>query len=82
MRDERHIGRDALTDPTAEFRGLKVLEGFSRRGKSPEVWRRVAASGIVYVVSFDQSSLGGGNTKAGQELSVEEIKGLKERKTE
>ena len=37
-RDERHIGRDALTDPTAEFRGLKVLKGFSRRGKSPEVW--------------------------------------------
>ena len=59
-----------------------MLESFFRRSKSPEVGRRVAASGIVYVVPLDQSSLGGGNTKAGQELSVEEIKGLKERKIE
>ena len=36
----------------------------------------------MYVVPFDQSSLGGGNTQAGQELSVEEIEGLEKRKTE
>ena len=81
-RNERHIGRDAFTDPTTELRGLKVLENFFRGGKSPEIGRRMTASGIVYVVPLDQSALRGSDTEAGQELSVEEIKGLKKRKIE
>ena len=77
-RDERHVRRDALTDPTAELGGLKVLEGLFRRGESPKIGGRVTARGIVNIVPLDQSSFGGGNAKACQELGVEEIKGLKE----
>ena len=69
-RNKRHIGRDALTDPTTELRGLKLLEGFSWWSEPPKVRRRVAACGIEYVVPFDQSSLGGGHAEAGQELGV------------
>ena len=38
-RDERHVRRDALTDPKAELGGLKVLEGLFRRGESPKSGR-------------------------------------------
>ena len=45
--DERHIGRDALTDPATELWGQESLESFLWGGKSPEVGRRVSTCGVM-----------------------------------
>ena len=45
--DERHIGRDALTDPATELWGEEVLESFFWRGKSSKVGRRVSTCGVM-----------------------------------
>ena len=59
MRDM--VRRNALANPATEFWGLKVLECFLWWSESSEIGRRVTASGIVYVVPFDQASFRGSN---------------------
>ena len=59
--NERHVRRNALTDPTTEFWGLKVLECFLRWSESAEMGRGVTACRVVNVVAFDQASFRSGD---------------------